>query len=208
LGRERNNTGNSVLINCYQRDFSEPPLFGIKDPRLCRLLPRWFPIFETLPAEPHFVVTVRHPLEVAKSLAIRNDLKYSKSFLLWLNHTLQAESDSRGYKRVFVAFDEVLVDPTVVLTRLQRDLAIHPLGRVPASFESSLEPSLRHHRLRQAQEEKGPSLVNEAYDAIKTSDLGFTRRQREIALAVSDRPRDLSGCDRDCRNHAEGAGQQ
>ena len=94
-------------------------------------MPLWFPIFETLPAEPHFVVTVRHPLEVAKSLAIRNDLKSSKSFLLWLDHTLQAESDSRGYKRVFVAFDEVLDDPTVVLTRLQRDLAIHPLGASP-----------------------------------------------------------------------------
>jgi hypothetical protein len=170
LGRERNNTGNSILINCYQRDFSEAPLFGIKDPRLCRLMPLWFPIFETLPAEPHFVVTVRHPLEVAKSLAIRSGLKSSKNFLLWLDHTLQAESATRGYKRVFVAFDEVLDNPNVVMTRLQKDLAIHPPGQVPASFQNSVEPSLRHHLLDQAQEEEVPSLVIEVYDVIKRAD--------------------------------------
>ena len=50
--------------------------------------------------------------------------------------------------------------------------------RVPASFESSLEPSLRHHRLRQAQEEEVPSLVNEAYDAIKKAGQ-FTAIYRE-----------------------------
>ena len=77
--------------------------FGVKDPRLCRLMPLWFPIFETLPAEPNFVLTVRHPWEVAESLARRNGLKPSKSFLLWLDHTLQAEAataDIAGFCRV------------------------------------------------------------------------------------------------------------
>ena len=114
----------SSLIAILKRDFGEASLFGVKDPRLCRLMPLWFPIFESLPAEPHFVLTVRHPWEVAESLARRNGLKPSKSFLLWLDHTLQAESATRGYKRVFAAFDEVLDNPTVVMTRLERDLAI------------------------------------------------------------------------------------
>ena len=160
----------SSLIAILKRDFGEASLFGVKDPRLCRLMPLWFPIFESLPAEPHFVLTVRHPWEVAESLARRNGLKPSKSFLLWLDHTLQAEAATRGYKRVFAAFDEVLDNPTVVMTRLQRDLAIYPLSQVQASFQNSVEPALRHHRLDQAQEEEVPSLVIEVYDAIKKGD--------------------------------------
>ena len=160
----------SSLIAILKRDFGEASLFGIKDPRLCRLMPLWFPIFESLPAEPHFVLTVRHPWEVAESLARRNGLKPSKSFLLWLDHTLQAESATRGHNRAFVAFDDVLDNPSVAMTRLESDLAIHPPGRVQASFQNSVEPSLRHHLLDQAQEEEVSSLVIEVYDAIKRAD--------------------------------------
>ena len=157
----------SSLVAILKRDFGGAAIFGIKDPRLCRLMPLWFPIFQTLSAEPHFVLTIRHPWEVAESLAKRNRLRPSKSFLLWLDHTLQAESATRGYKRVFVAFDEVLDDPVSVMTRLERDLAIHPVSRAPASFHNSVEPSLRHHRLDQKQKEEVPSLVMEVYDVIK-----------------------------------------
>jgi hypothetical protein len=160
----------SSLIAILKRDFGEASLFGVKDPRLCRLMPLWFPIFESLPAEPLFVLTVRHPWEVAESLARRDCLKRSKSFLLWLDHTLLAERVTRGYNRVFVAFDELLDTPGVVVTRLQRDLALHPLGRVEVSSQSSLEPSLRHHRLREAQEKEVPSLVLQVYDTIKKDD--------------------------------------
>jgi hypothetical protein len=113
----------SSLIAILKRDFGGAQFFGVKDPRLCRLMPLWFPIFETLPAEPNLVLTVRHPWEVAQSLARRNGLKPSKSFLLWLDHTLQAESATRGYERVFVAFDEVLDNTVAVMTGLERTLA-------------------------------------------------------------------------------------
>jgi hypothetical protein len=157
----------SSLIAILKRDFGDASLFGVKDPRLCRLLPLWFPIFKTLPAEPHFVLTIRHPWEVAESLARRNGLNPSKSFLLWLDHTLQGESATRGHKRAFVAFDEVLDNPTAVMTRLHQELAIDPLGGVQTSFQNSVEPPLRHHRLDQTQEEKIPPLVMEVFDTIK-----------------------------------------
>lgn len=168
----------SSLIAILKRDFGEASLFGFKDPRLCRLMPLWFPIFETLRAEPHFVLTVRHPWEVAESLAKRDGLKPSKSFLLWLEHTLQAESASRGYKRAFVLFDEMLDDPLAVMTRLQRDFELpsHAPWQVRASLQKFLDPSLRHHRLGQVQghgKKTGadiPSLVTDVYEAIKVGD--------------------------------------
>jgi len=167
----------SSLVGILKRDFGEASLLGFKDPRLCRLMPLWLPIFETPRTELHFVLTVRHPWEVAESLAKRDGFKSSKSFLLWLEHTLQAESISRGYKRAFVPFDEMLDDPLVVMSRLQRDfeLPVHP-SRVQASLQKFLEPSLRHHRLGLAQghgEKAGadiPSLVTEVYETIKGGD--------------------------------------
>src|SRR5580765_3113838 len=145
----------SSLVAILKRDFGKESLFGVKDPRLCRLTPLWFPIFETLRTELHFVLTIRHPWEVAESLRKREGVESSKSFLLWLEHTLQAESASRGYKRTFVPFNELLDDPLAVMARLQRDseLPIHP-WRIRASLHTFLEPSLRHHRLDQTQEHR------------------------------------------------------
>ena len=71
------------LVAILKRDFGEASLFGVKDPRLCRLMPLWFPIFETLPAEPHFVLTIRHPWEVAESLRkTRRPRVFKKLFAL------------------------------------------------------------------------------------------------------------------------------
>jgi hypothetical protein len=53
------------------------------------------------------------------------------------------------------------------MTRLHQELAIDPLGGVQTSFQNSVEPPLRHHRLDQAQEEEVPPLVMEVYDTIK-----------------------------------------
>src|SRR6266513_343879 len=167
----------SSVLGILKRDFGEASLFGVKDPRLCRLMPLWFPIFETLPAEPHFVLTIRHPWEVAESLRKREDLEPSKSFLLWLEHTLQAESFSHGYKRAFVPFNEVLDDPLAVMARLQRDfeLPVHP-WRIRAALHTFLKPSLRHHRLAQTEEHGKkagadiPSLATEVYEVVKEGD--------------------------------------
>ena len=165
-----------LLVAILKRDFGEESLFGVKDPRFCRLMPLWFPIFESLRTEPHFVLTVRHPWEVAESLRKRKGVKSSKSFLLWLEHTLQAESASRGYKRTFVAFNELLDDPLVVMTRLQRDLElpIHRGGfaRRSTPFWSRLY-AITDWIKRRTSKEAGadiPSLATEVYEAIREGD--------------------------------------
>ena len=47
-------------------------LFGIKDPRMSRLLPFWREIFRRCSIEPMFLICNRDPLSVAKSLARRD----------------------------------------------------------------------------------------------------------------------------------------
>ena len=48
------------------------PLFGLKDPRMCRLLPFWIPIFRVLGCEIGAVQVWRSPFDIASSLVRRN----------------------------------------------------------------------------------------------------------------------------------------
>src|SRR4051794_40170713 len=68
----------SSLAAIVERDFADTPIFGLKDPRLSRLLPLWLPIFKRLEIQPHFLLVVRHPWEVGQSLLRRNSFSPSK----------------------------------------------------------------------------------------------------------------------------------
>lgn len=166
----------SLLIDLLKRDFGDVPLFGIKDPRMCRLVPLWSPIFESLGVEPHFILIARHPWEVAESLARRNGLESSKSYLLWLDHTLQAERATRVCKRSLVSYEQVLTDPISVLDRLQAQLQLPllPPESVGASLREFLEPSLRHHRFAPKNTDllpEAPSWALEAYETISNGEV-------------------------------------
>ena len=61
------------LSTYLKRDFATSNMFVIKDPRICRIVPLWLQTFAQLNIEPLVVITVRHPAEVAASLAMRDD---------------------------------------------------------------------------------------------------------------------------------------
>lgn len=48
------------------------PLWGLKEPRMCRLLPFWAPIFKQIGCEVGVVQVWRSPFDIAKSLVKRN----------------------------------------------------------------------------------------------------------------------------------------
>ena len=75
---------------------TDAPIFAVKDPRMCRFIPLWKAALERLNVEAKAIIPLRHPLEVAGSLAARDKFPRAKSFLLWLDHTLAAERDSAG----------------------------------------------------------------------------------------------------------------
>ena len=60
------------ILSILERDFCDSQFWGVKDPRLCRLLPLWHTIFEQFNSEPHYVIIVRNPLEVVASLQKRD----------------------------------------------------------------------------------------------------------------------------------------
>ncbi|MCX7628554.1 MAG: hypothetical protein N2Z69_09145 [Methylophilaceae bacterium] len=142
------------LLEILRRDFSEAPLWVIKDPRLCRLLPLWLGILEQFgDCTPYFVHILRHPAEVARSLQNRDQIPEHSACLLWLEHLLEAERWSRGHPRMAISFTELLSDWPSAVARMIHEwhlpLAIDDPVRKHA-VQQFLEPALRHHRASEA----------------------------------------------------------
>ena len=106
------------LFRLLQRDLSAAPLWGLKDPRLCRLLPWWEPVWAATDTWPLFVIVRRPPSEVAASLARREGFSPAKSYLLWLLHTLGRRT-----------LDPCLSTRDRRFRRLSRRLAVRPRTR-------------------------------------------------------------------------------
>ena len=127
------------LLQLLRRDVPAAPLWGIKDPRLCRLLPWWEPIWPALETRPLFVIVRRRPSEVAASLYRREGFSAPKSYLLWLLHMVEAERWTRVGQRVFVDFKDFLADWRVALEPVRVALDI-PWPNV--SEDSFIDPAL------------------------------------------------------------------
>jgi len=172
-------------VEILEREFSYTPLFVLKDPRFCRLMPFWFSVFESFGAEPSFVIISRHPLEVADSLKRRDGFPLAKSLILWLRHLLEAERQTRSSARSFITYNQLLRDWRQVADRISRDLEFAwPKGshRTEIEIESFLSRRLQHHRYDD-QELSGrsdiPVWVRRAYSAALDATEGF-----EAALAA------------------------
>jgi hypothetical protein len=141
------------LAGLITSEFGSEPLFVVKDPRTCRLVPLWRDALGMLGIEPLAVLVVRHPLEVEASLQRRDGRPDGAGLLLWLQHVLAAEAGSRSLRRAFVTYDQVLADPGAVLDRLSATLGLAWPGRraeTEAAARTFVDPQLRHERSAEA----------------------------------------------------------
>jgi hypothetical protein len=138
------------LVRILCRDFAKERLWGLKDPRLCRLVPLWYDILNELGCHACFILIHRHPLEVAYSLRKRNGFDLRKSGLLWLEHNLLSERWTRGRSRIFASYDQILDQPKVTSIKISK--MIGQSGGTPAlhqidAVRGFITPGLRHHHL-------------------------------------------------------------
>ena len=96
------------LKDILKRDFSASGLPCVKDPRLSRLVPMWIELLRELDWQPRFLISVRHPTAIAESLATRNGFSHAKSYYLTLRHWLDSELGSRGERRAFIDYEDLL----------------------------------------------------------------------------------------------------
>lgn len=137
------------LMRIVAEDFGAAALWGLKDPRMSRLMPLWKDMFSALNVQPFYIIMVRNPLEVAASLRKRNGFSREKSLFIWWQHQALAEKETRGEARAFVNYETLLAQPEMVLSGLGGRLGLSwPRGLSDAMPEISgfLAADYRHHK--------------------------------------------------------------
>ena len=143
------------------REFQGCPLWGVKDPRMCRLLPLWRPILADLGVEPRIVHMQRQPLEIARSIERRDLLPRGHALLLWLRHQIEALRASEDLPQVWVTYDGLMSDWRDSLAPAAATLGLQaPDAEVARVVEGFLSPGLRHHVLDGAALDADPALAD------------------------------------------------
>lgn len=121
--------------------FSGRSPWGWKEPRTTILLPFWKSLIPNL----RFVICVRSPLEVAKSLAKRNKIPAERGFYLWYRYLRAAIEDSGGCPRMIAFYDDFFMEPSAKSLRLVEFCALQQ----PADssvISAGIRRDLRHHQ--------------------------------------------------------------
>ncbi len=137
---------NLALI--LDRDFLDRRSWLIKDPRLCRLLPLWDELLEKAAedTEVGFLHVFRSPAAVARSLRARDGISWSRSLLLWLVHCLEGEKATRGKRRAWIRFEDLLEEREETLQRALGRLSVSAeSSRLKTAFDAVFDPNLVHH---------------------------------------------------------------
>jgi hypothetical protein len=121
--------------------FGERP-WGFKDPRACLTIPFWRAMANDL----RFVVCLRNPLEVARSLGRRDGISEDLALHLWFVHYGAVLAATGPDERVLVDYQALCAEPMAVAAAL--------LARVPArlrpldagAVKAAVRPTLRHYR--------------------------------------------------------------
>jgi GT2 family glycosyltransferase len=119
--------------------------FGIKDPRVAKLLLFWKDVFVHCQLDVSYVIVVRNPLSVAKSLDMRDGFDAEKSYLLWLGHVITSLTCTVCDKRVFIDYDRLLQSPDNELNRIAKSLDLEIDQAELQSYKAAfLDQGLRH----------------------------------------------------------------
>ena len=174
------------LKNLIRNDFGSAVTWGVKDPRICRLLPLWLEIISELGIEPLFVLNFRHPDEVVESLHKRDGLELDGGYCLWLWHVLEAEHLSRGHKRSFVFFSNIIKNWRREIDRVASELDIEwPANADDSSSEidSFIDGGLRHCDTHNAvQDSVFKSLAHRLYNILDEEKFDECEKIREQFL--------------------------
>ncbi|AII44194.1 hypothetical protein KR100_12620 [Synechococcus sp. KORDI-100] len=155
----------------------------IKDPRLCVLIEGLRPLMHAAAAQLSFLIPVRHPLAVARSLRNAQGTSLERGLALWIAHVCEAERQTRDQNRLIIDFDDLILRPDAVLLRCRRLLfephTDDPLEKEAAKF---IDPKMQ----RQTGQEDAQDLTSNEKDL-----LSFALNVRECLVTSPQDDADL-----------------
>jgi len=142
----------SDLRALVRAQFKADPFWTVKDPRISLFLPLWTNLADELDFTPKVLFAVRNPLEVAASLEARDRIPEDSALLSWLHYTLMGEIQSRGVKRAFVDYAQLLNNWKPVMEEAGKRIGVawpKNLDSAAPEIEAFLRKDLRHYTLPQ-----------------------------------------------------------
>ena len=173
-------------------EFEDAPVALMNDPRVCRLLPFWMKVFERAQRKPLFACVHRPPAEVASSLEAWANYAPEYGELLWVRYVLEAEVNSRGARRAFLSYAELLSDWPGTTARIAQELGLtlDLTETVHAEVDDFLGNSLKHIKIAQDAPVAKLQAAAEVFDLLE-----HWRMQGENASDFSDLEMRLQGLD-------------
>jgi len=169
------------ILEVIAPDCKGVAVWGLKDPRLCRLLPLWIQIIERLGSKPYILHLFRHPDQVAASLRNRDSYPVDTPYALWLRYVMDMERDSRPYPRAFISYDALLADWRGVLTAAAERMGFiwpHKLDEVAGEVEAFLKQGRgrQHGKVVEGGEQtEAARVAHELYKALSVAAAGDER---------------------------------
>jgi hypothetical protein len=120
--------------------FSETALWGWKEPRSTLLLPFWKSIVPGL----RFVICVRSPLDVARSLQKRNGISIGGGASLWHQYCQAAIRDTVGSPRIVTFYEDYFRDSVAEINRITQFCGLVPPWNL-SELRDFVAHELRHH---------------------------------------------------------------
>ena len=181
------------ILDTLRREFGDTGSFVLKDPRLCLTLPAWLPTLRATAASVRVLIVARHPVEVVRSLGIRNQRPETEAASHWLHHMLEAERASRGLNRAVVCYDDLMRDWRRCMAEAGRiaDVAWpRPIELAAPDIDAFLAAAARHHEAAHASAVIGPApvcdMINAAWIALRHL---VSDPEAAVALACLDQVR-------------------
>lgn len=165
-----------------KQEYLGKSLWGMKDPRVSVLLSFWGEVFHQLAVKPNYILMIRDPLEVARSLQKRDKFSIDKGLMLWLNYNFASYLGTKNQKRLVVSFNDLLADPGAIRQQIAQTFGIE-LNQTKETF---IENSLRTHITDNAAAKEQDGLTQLAYNlysAIIAEDDQLVTRLHQQYLA-------------------------
>lgn len=158
-----------VAAEALKLEFPDDGPIVLKDPRICRLFPLWRSALDQAGYAPIIATPLRRPVEVAASLAKRDDFSMGRAYLIWLRHVLEAERTTRDMPRILFRWSDFMNDWRAVLARLDREAGGHLPRRntnAEAEVDAFLDTDLRRQKHSSSVSSDAPTWIAPAFDAL------------------------------------------
>jgi hypothetical protein len=145
-------------------------VFGLKDPRITKLLLFWTEVFKSCNIQVNYVLVIRNPLSIVQSLEKRDGLNRIHSFYLWLEYCLAALDFGLDRLSAVIDYDRLIQSPKNQLKTLAERLDLcFDLTKMQIFETDFLNPKFRHsiHKIDALKQDAScPALVREVYTTL------------------------------------------